>query len=89
MSMASLWNPPKATEGPDGNAHRDTFNHFPAALADWDLKIPADDQTANVMPVQKKGWKEHLGMSPCQSDLGAREGHGADPLECHDTAHAG
>lgn len=51
MSMASLWNPPKATEGPDGNAHRDTFNHFPAALADRDLKIPADDQTANVMPV--------------------------------------
>lgn len=28
-------------------------------------------------------------MRPCQSDLCAREGHGADPLECHDTARAG
>lgn len=27
-------NPPKATEGADGSAHRDTFKQFPAALAD-------------------------------------------------------
>lgn len=45
------WNPAKATEGADGNAHRDTFNHFSAALADWDLKIPVDDKIANVIPV--------------------------------------
>lgn len=28
-----------------------TLNQFPAALADWDLKIPADYKRANVMPV--------------------------------------
>lgn len=45
------WNLPKATEGADSNPHRDTFNYFPAALADWDLMIPADYKIANVMPV--------------------------------------
>lgn len=44
------WNPPKATEGAD-EVHTDTLNHFPAVLADWDLKIPADYKIANVMPV--------------------------------------
>lgn len=28
-----------------------TINQFPAALADWDLEIPADSKIANVMPV--------------------------------------
>lgn len=41
------------------------------------------------MPVLKKGWKEDLSIRPCQSDPGAREGHGADPLECHHIACAG
>lgn len=42
-------------------------------LIDWTLE--------NVMPIYKKIQKE--------ADLCAREGHGADSLENHHTAHAG
>ncbi|PKU29464.1 rna-directed dna polymerase from mobile element jockey-like [Limosa lapponica baueri] len=40
-----------------------------------------------MMPNHKKGWKEDGEVRACQSDLGAREGYGADHLEHHHMAH--
>ena len=53
-------------------------------------EVPADWRLANMTLIYKEGWKEDLGeLQICQSDLGAREGYGADRLECHHTARTG
>lgn len=69
--------------------HTETFSNIVQQPWLTDLEIPADYKIANVMPVLKKGWKEDLSIRPCQSDLCAREGYRADPLECHHTARTG
>ncbi|PKU43509.1 rna-directed dna polymerase from mobile element jockey-like [Limosa lapponica baueri] len=53
-------------------------------------EIPVDWKIANVTPIYKKGWKEDPGyLQACQSDPSAKEGYGADRLQCHHAAHTG
>ncbi|KAJ7395725.1 rna-directed dna polymerase from mobile element jockey-like [Pitangus sulphuratus] len=86
--------------GPDGNHPR-----VPRELAEvlteplsityqlyWKSgKVSVEWKLANVMPIYKKGWREIPGnyRPVCLSDVGAREGYGADDPECHHTAYAG
>lgn len=50
-------------------------------------EVPVDWRFVNVTPLYKKSRKGDSGNYRPKSGHGTREGHGADHLECHLTAH--
>lgn len=82
VSIGSLWSCMESTEGYWESSWKCTQRHFQpiSSSPGW-----LQDRTCNAC--LEEGLKEDLSIRPCQCDLSAREGHGADPLECKHTAH--
>lgn len=75
--------PPKGTEGEGRRTCQATSNHLPAVLINWSW-LEADKYNIHLQEGLEGASQK---LQACQSDLGAREGHGPEDLERHDMEH--